>query len=39
MVFAADGPRVEPDPFAATRATWSGLSWQPGTWWATDEVS
>jgi para-nitrobenzyl esterase len=39
MIFAPDGPRVEADPFAATRAIWSGLSWQPGPWWATDGVA
>ena len=33
MIFAPDGPRVAADPFAATRAIWSGLTWQPGTWW------
>jgi len=38
MIFTPDGPRVEPDPFAATRAIWSGLTWQPGTWWTTDGV-
>jgi para-nitrobenzyl esterase len=39
MIFAPDGPRVESDPFAFTRAIWSGLTWQPGTWWATDGVA
>jgi len=36
MIFAPDGPRVADDPFAPTRAIWSGLSWQPGPWWSTD---
>jgi para-nitrobenzyl esterase len=36
MIFTPDGPRVEADPFAATRAIWSGLTWQPGTWWPID---
>jgi para-nitrobenzyl esterase len=39
MIFAPDGPRVAADPFAATRAMWSGLTWQPGTWWTTDGVA
>ena len=39
MIFTPDGPRVEPDPFAATRAIWSGLSWQPGPWWTTAGVN
>ena len=39
MIFAPDGPRVEPDPFAATRAIWSGRTWQPGTWWDIDGVA
>ncbi len=39
MIFAPDGPRVEADPFAATRAAWSGLTWQPGTWWPFDGVA
>ena len=38
MIFAPDDPQVEPDPFAHTRAAWSGLSWQPGPWWTTDGV-
>ena len=35
MIFdaAPDGPRLAADPFAHVRATWLGLSWQPGTWW------
>ena len=33
MIFAADGPRLAADPFARARQTWSGLDWQPGTWW------
>ncbi len=33
MIFADDGPRPEADPFAAVRAIWAGLTWQPGTWW------
>ena len=36
MLFAPDGPHVADDPFASTRALWSGLSWQPGPWWSTD---
>jgi para-nitrobenzyl esterase len=36
MIFAPDGPRVEADPFAHIRAAWSGLTWQPGPWWAID---
>jgi len=36
MIFAPEGPRVEPEPFVATNALWSGLSWQPGTWWPID---
>ena len=36
MIFAPDGPHVADDPFAPTRARWSGLSWQPGPWWSTD---
>ena len=39
MIFTPDGPRVEPDPFEPTRAAWSGLSWQPGPWWAIDGVT
>ena len=38
MIFTPDAPRVEPDPFGPTRAAWSGLSWQPGPWWAIDGV-
>ena len=38
MIFAPDGPRVEAEPFAATNAIWSGLSWQPGPWWPLDGV-
>jgi hypothetical protein len=26
-------------PLAKARATWAGLHWQPGTWWAVDGVS
>jgi para-nitrobenzyl esterase len=33
MIFAADGPRLATDPFGQPRRTWSGLDWQPGTWW------
>ena len=39
MIFAPDGPRVEAEPFAATNAIWSGLTWQPGTWWPIDGVA
>jgi hypothetical protein len=39
MIFDADGPRVEADPFTAVRQTWSGLDWQPGPWWSPDGVS
>jgi para-nitrobenzyl esterase len=38
MIFAPDGPRAEAEPFAATNAIWSGLSWQPGPWWPLDGV-
>src|ERR1700722_13086198 len=38
MIFAPDGPRLEADPFAPIRARWSGLTWQPGPWWAIDGV-
>ena len=38
MIFAPDGPRVEAERFAATSAIWSGLTWQPGTWWPIDGV-
>ena len=34
MIFAPDGPRVEPDPFAPTRAAWSGLQLAAWPWWA-----
>ena len=36
MIFAPDGPRLEADPFAPIRSAWSGLTWQPGPWWAID---
>ena len=36
MIFAPDGPRVHADPFAPVRSAWSGLTWQPGPWWAID---
>jgi para-nitrobenzyl esterase len=39
MIFSPEGPRVTADPFAPTRAAWSGLSWQPGPWWAADGVT
>ena len=39
MIFAPDGPEVSADPFAHTRDTWSGLDWQPGTWWTFDDVA
>ena len=39
MIFAPDGPEVSADPFAHTRDTWSGLDWQPGTWWPVDDVA
>jgi para-nitrobenzyl esterase len=39
MIFGADGPRLADDPFAFARDTWSGLSWQSGTWWEVDGVS
>jgi para-nitrobenzyl esterase len=38
MIFTDDGPSVAADPFAHARDTWSGLDWQPGTWWAFDDV-
>jgi para-nitrobenzyl esterase len=38
MIFAPDGPRIKPEPFVATNAIWSGLTWQPGPWWTTDGV-
>jgi len=38
MIFAPGNVRVEPDPFAPTRAAWSGLQWQPGPWWPIDGV-
>jgi para-nitrobenzyl esterase len=37
-VFAEDGPRLEKDPFAPAREAWSGLHWQPGTWWQVDDA-
>jgi hypothetical protein len=39
MIFAADGANVAGDPFAFPRETWSGLTWQPGTWWQVKGVS
>jgi len=39
MIFAEDGPSVSADPFAHARDTWSGLDWQPGTWWTFDSVA
>ena len=39
MIFAPDGPRVEADPFAPVRSAWSGLTWQPGPWWALDGLT
>ncbi len=36
MTFGADGPRLAAGPFAFPRATWAGLDWWPGTWWAVD---
>jgi para-nitrobenzyl esterase len=39
MIFAPDGPRAEAEPFAATNGIWSGLTWQPGTWWDIDGVT
>ena len=39
MIFAEDGPRLEKDPFAPAREMWSGLEWQPGTWWNLDDAS
>ena len=39
MIFAEDGPRLEKDLFAAAREMWSGLEWQPGTWWNLDDAS
>jgi para-nitrobenzyl esterase len=39
MIFAPDGPRVDAEPFVATNAIWSGLTWQPGTWWPIDGVA
>ncbi|HEX4090498.1 MAG TPA: carboxylesterase family protein [Trebonia sp.] len=33
MIFMPGDPHVETGPFAATRAAWSGLTWQPGPWW------
>jgi para-nitrobenzyl esterase len=38
MIFTSDGPRVAADPFAPVRAAWTGLTWQPGPWWAIDGV-
>ena len=34
MIFDSAGPRAAADPFAATRAAWDGLDWQPGAWWS-----
>jgi para-nitrobenzyl esterase len=39
MIFAPEGRRVEADPFAHARAAWSGLTWQPGTWWPVEGVA
>ena len=39
MIFAEDGPRLEKDPFAPSREMWSGLEWQPGTWWNLEDAS
>jgi para-nitrobenzyl esterase len=39
MIFAEDGPRLVKDPFASAREMWSGLNWQPGTWWKVEGVS
>jgi para-nitrobenzyl esterase len=39
MIFAADGAHLADDPFAFPRETWSGLTWQPGTWWQVKGVS
>ena len=39
MIFGGDAPRLAADPFSFARATWAGLHWQPGTWWAVDGVS
>jgi para-nitrobenzyl esterase len=39
MIFDPAGPHVETDPFAAVRAGWDGLDWQPGTWWRYDGVT
>jgi para-nitrobenzyl esterase len=39
MIFTEDGPSVSADPFAHARDTWSGLDWQPGTWWTFDGVA
>jgi para-nitrobenzyl esterase len=39
MVFGAAGAHVSADPFAHARETWTGLDWQPGTWWPVAGVS
>ena len=39
MIFAGDAPHLEKDPFAPARTMWSGLDWQPGTWWKVEGVS
>jgi para-nitrobenzyl esterase len=39
MIFAAEGPHLEEDPFAHASRTWAGLNWQPGIWWPVDGIS
>ena len=39
MIFSEDAPHLENDPFAPARELWSGLEWQPGTWWNVEGVS
>ena len=39
MIFVPDGPHVQADPFAPVRSAWSGLTWQPGPWWAIDGLT
>src|SRR5580704_9470456 len=36
MIFGGDAPHLARDPFSFARATWAGLDWQPGTWWAVE---
>jgi para-nitrobenzyl esterase len=39
MIFGGAAPHLAGDPFSFARATWAGLDWQPGTWWAVEGVS